>query len=114
MFEAQLKQATLLKKIIEAIKDLVQDANWDCSNTGISLQAMDSSHVSLVSMLLRSEGFENFRCDRTLSLGINTANMAKILKCAGNEDVITIKAEDNADVVTFVFENKDTDKVADF
>jgi len=114
MFEAQLKQGALLKKIIDAIKELVTDANWDCSNTGISLQAMDSSHVSLVSLLLRSEGFEHFRCDRTLSLGINTANMAKILKCAGNDDMVTIKAEDNADVVALVFENKDSDKVSDF
>ena len=31
--------------------------------------------------------------------------MAKILKCAGNDDVITIKAGDNADTVTFVFES---------
>jgi len=115
MFEAKLSQASLLKKIIESIKELVTDANWDCSNTGISLQAMDSSHVSLVSMVLRSEGFEgSYRCDRTLSLGINTANMAKILKCAGNDDSVTIKAEENADVVTFLFDNKDGDKVADF
>jgi len=76
---------------------------------------MDSSHVSLVSMVLRSEGFEPpYRCDRTLSLGINTANMAKILKCAGNDDTVTIKAEENADVMTFLFDNKDGDKVADF
>ena len=30
--------------------------------------------------------------------------MAKILKCASNDDIITIKAGDNADTVTFVFE----------
>ena len=30
--------------------------------------------------------------------------MSKILKCAGNDDVITIKADDTADTVTFVFE----------
>lgn len=31
--------------------------------------------------------------------------MGKMLKCAGNEDVITIKAEDNGDVVSFMFES---------
>jgi len=39
------------------MKDLVTDANFDCSNTGITLQAMDSSHVSLVSLMLRRDGF---------------------------------------------------------
>ena len=29
-----------------------------------------------------------------------------MLKCAGNDDIITMKADDNGDVVTFMFENK--------
>jgi proliferating cell nuclear antigen len=47
MFEARILQGALLKKIIEAIRELVQDANLDCSERGITMQAMDSSHVSL-------------------------------------------------------------------
>ena len=31
--------------------------------------------------------------------------MSKILKCASNDDIITIKADDDADTVTFVFES---------
>ena len=27
------------------------------------------------------------------------------MKCAGNDDVVTIRAEDNADTVNFVFES---------
>lgn len=30
--------------------------------------------------------------------------MSKILKCAGNEDIITLRAEDNADSLALVFE----------
>jgi DNA polymerase III sliding clamp (beta) subunit (PCNA family) len=106
MFEARLPKASLLKKILEAVKDLVTDANFDCTATGISLQAMDSAHVSLVALLLRHDGFEHYRCDRNLSLGINLTSMANILKCAGNDDVVTIKADDNGDSVTFIFESK--------
>ena len=29
-----------------------------------------------------------------------------MLKCAGNDDIITMKADDNGDTVTFMFENK--------
>ncbi|VDL66147.1 unnamed protein product [Nippostrongylus brasiliensis] len=50
MFEAKLANAALLKKIIEAIKDLVTDAPFDCSESAMCLQAMDSSHVALVSL----------------------------------------------------------------
>ena len=34
MFEARLAQGSLLKKIIDAIKDIVREVNWDCSSSG--------------------------------------------------------------------------------
>jgi len=114
MFEARLAQGSLLKKVLEAIKDLLTEATWDCISTGISLQAMDSSHVSLVSLMLRADGFDTFRCDRNLSMGINLSSMSKILKCAGNDDAITVKADDNADTITFMFESPNGEKVSDY
>ncbi|XP_030928263.1 proliferating cell nuclear antigen-like [Quercus lobata] len=114
MLELRLVQGSLLKKVLESVKDLVNDANFDCSATGFSLQAMDSSHVALVALLLRSEGFEHYRCDRNLSMGMNLNNMAKMLKCAGKDDIVTIKADDGGDTVTFMFESPTQDKIADF
>ena len=38
MFEARLPQGGLMKKILEAFKDLVGGANWDLSTEGMSLQ----------------------------------------------------------------------------
>lgn len=114
MFEARLVQSSILKKVLEAIKDLLNEATFDCSDSGIQLQAMDNSHVSLVSMNLRSDGFDKFRCDRNLSMGMNLTSMSKILKCAGNDDIITMKAQDNADTVTFVFESPNQEKVSDY
>lgn len=105
MLELRLTEAGLLKKVLESIKDLVNDANFDCSATGFSLQAMDSSHVALVSLLLRSDAFEHYRCDRSISMGMNLGNMAKMLRCASNDDIVTIKADDGSDTVTFMFES---------
>ncbi len=67
MFEARLVQCNLLKKVLESLKDLLNEATFDCSDSGIQLQAMDNSHVSLVSVSLRSDGFDKFRCDRQVS-----------------------------------------------
>lgn len=114
MFEARLNNATTLKKILDAIKDLLNEGTFDCSDSGLQLQAMDNSHVSLVSLTLRSDGFDKFRCDRNLSMGMNLGSMAKILKCANNDDTVTIKAQDNADTVTFMFESQNQEKVSDY
>lgn len=72
--------------MIDAIKDIVTDINLDCSSTGnllitndhqvlslspgISVQAMDSGHVCLVLIELGSDGFEPYRCDRNITLGL--------------------------------------------
>ncbi|KAL5287777.1 PCNA family protein [Megaselia abdita] len=114
MFEARLINATTLKKVLDAIKDLLTEATFDCSDSGIQLQAMDNSHVSLVSLTLRSDGFDKFRCDRNLSMGMNLASMSKILKCSNNNDTVTMKAQDNADSVTFMFESQNQEKVSDY
>lgn len=114
MFEARLVQGNLLKKVLEALKDLLNEATWDCADTGIQLQAMDNSHVSLVSVSLRADGFDKFRCDRQLSMGMNLTSMSKILRCAANDDIITVKAQDQADSVTFVFESPSQEKVSDY
>jgi len=36
-----------------------------------ALQAMDNSHVALVSLKLLAEQFESYRCDRNMPLGVN-------------------------------------------
>ncbi|MCJ1354653.1 MAG: proliferating cell nuclear antigen [Icmadophila ericetorum] len=98
----------------EAIKDLVQDCNFDCNDSGIALQAMDNSHVALVSMMLRAESFSPFRCDRNIALGINLTSLTKVLRCAQNEDILTLKAEDTPDVVNLVFENAESDRLSEY
>ena len=57
---------------------------------GISLQAMDSSHVALVSLNLSVDGFEKFRADTNMVLGVSIANLAKVMKLADNNDSITL------------------------
>ncbi|KAJ5617990.1 Proliferating cell nuclear antigen [Penicillium hordei] len=114
LLEARLEQASLLKRVVDAIKDLVQDCNFDCNDSGIALQAMDNSHVALVSMLLRAEGFSPYRCDRNIALGINLLSLTKVLRAAQNEDILTLKAEDSPDAVNLMFESAETDRLSEY
>lgn len=75
---------------------------------------MDNSHVALVSMMLKSESFSPFRCDRNIALGINLTALTKVLRCAANEDILTLKAEDTPDVVNMVFESKESDRLSEY
>lgn len=45
MFEARLPQSSTLKKLLEAVKELIEQANFDCGADGISLQVRFRGHV---------------------------------------------------------------------
>jgi len=114
MFEARLTNGVTMKQIIESIKDLVKDCNLDCSEEEVSIQSMDSAHVSLVAVRLGSGAFDHYRCDRPNALGLNTANMSKIFKMLNNDDTVTFKAEDEGDSLMLLFEGQKNDTIADF
>jgi proliferating cell nuclear antigen len=114
MFVAKLNESTLIKKLIESIKDIVSEINLEISPLGINLQAMDASHVALVTVSLSSEGFSEYRCDKTMNLGIQVANLWKLMKCGGNDDSITLKASSESSSLNIKFENKKLKKSCDF
>merc|ERR1712060_976691 len=114
VLEAQLQQAMLLKKVVDAMKDLCKDVNFDCSEKGLQVQSMDSSHVALVSLLLRESAFSDFKCDRPTSLGMNVDSLGKILKMCGQSDSLKLKWQNDADTVTFQCESGEEDRIAEF
>ena len=115
MLEARFGKGGEFKKIFEAIREIVNEGNFDCSHNGIAMQAMDSSHVALVALMLRSEAFQPFRCDRPMSLGISFTTLTKILKCASNDDSITMFSEnDKPDRLGLIFEDTKNDKVSEY
>lgn len=41
-----------------------------------------------------------------MPLGVNLTNLTKVLKCTKDDDMCTLKAEDEADVLNLVYEAK--------
>ncbi|KAL1242974.1 Proliferating cell nuclear antigen [Trichinella spiralis] len=114
MFEAKLASASTFKKVLEAIRELLTDATWDCRESGIALQAMDSSHVALVALKLRAEGFDEYRCDRSISLGLNLTNMSKIVKTAANDDSLVLRAKEDDDTLALIFQSPNEDRYCQY
>ena len=75
---------------------------------------MDNSHVALVSMMLKADSFSPFRCDRNIALGINLTSLTKVLRAAQNNDILTLKAEDAADVIELQFESVTSDRISEY
>lgn len=114
MIEGKFDESTLLKKIVDSIKDCVKLCNFNCTEHGITVQAVDDSRVLLVSLLVGQTAFSEYRCDRDVTLGIDLESFSKIIKCGNNEDYLTILAEDSPDSVMTIFEDKKKERVSEY
>ncbi|KAL9321713.1 hypothetical protein ACSQ67_009766 [Phaseolus vulgaris] len=90
-----------MKKVVECMNELVNEANFDRN----FVRTRDSTSLVIVALLLRSDGFEHYRCDHNISIGINLKNMIEMMKCVGNDDIMTTKVDDGGDTVNFMFES---------
>merc|ERR1712099_164843 len=81
---------------------------------GLQVQSMDSSHVALVSLMLRESAFVDFKCDRPTSLGMNIESLGKIFKMCGPNDSLKLRWQNDADTLNFQCESSDDDRIADF
>ena len=75
----------MFAKMIDGIKDLCNEGNIDFSVEGMQMQVMDSAHVSLCSMLMRTNMFKKYSCTTAMSLGINFKTLAMMLKSSTGE-----------------------------
>ncbi|KAL4683244.1 hypothetical protein H8957_006058 [Semnopithecus entellus] len=98
MFKVRLVQGSILKNVLEALKDLISEACQDISSNSSCISSGQLTHCS--------KGFNTCCCDCNLAIGMNLTSMFKILHCAGNEDVMTLGAEDNADTLDKVSDCK--------
>lgn len=114
MLETQLKQSDVLRKLFDSIKDIITQANIECRSTGMKMFTIDEQHISIVEFYLNADGFERYRCDRTVTLGIQLESLMKILRCGTNDDSVILRADDNGDTLNLVFESEKQDRVSEF
>ena len=93
-FKCEIFQAKDKHVIIDSLSSLVNEVNLEATSNGLSLQTMDSAHISLVSLNMKEEGFEEYRWDKNTVLGLNLLYFGKVLKLAKPNDVKTILANE--------------------
>ena len=60
--EAKTVQANAFRTLVEALKEVLNDANLEFDKTGLKIMAMDTSHTVLVYLKLDAEKFESYNC----------------------------------------------------
>lgn len=111
MFEVELKaeekskgvgtapeSLTLIKRILESLSELVEQAEIKASSKGLSIQVMDLMHVALADVFLSHSMFTRYRCDRDITIGVQLKTLVRILKGMTLEEngLFKIECDDSA------------------
>ena len=98
-----MKDTKFWKSCIGVIADLIEEATFKVTPTGLKMKAMDPSHVALVDFELPSNAFNEFMVDKPITLNINLAEMNKIMARAKLEDELTLEfdSSENRLILTF-------------
>lgn len=114
MVEIVFDQASFFKRIIDSLKGLVEDITFTCSPQSMDLQAMDISHVSLISISLPSEIFASYHCDSEMNLSFNVDVLNKVLKSAAGDDILKIMTEKPNEEIEIQLSTQNEDKNTKF
>lgn len=95
----------LLLQAVQAMKELVTEVSLEVfvskhregRGNEVLAQAMDSSHVSLVSLVMREDAFSHFRLvhskfenSAVVPLGVNLSHLSKALSCVEEDDCVLL------------------------
>jgi proliferating cell nuclear antigen len=83
------------RTLIDAIKDILTEANIEVDSEGMKIMATDGTQAVLVHMRLYAERFNEFMCVRKCILGVNMMNFNKMVKQIKNDESLVLFMERN-------------------
>lgn len=108
-------QSSIIRTLFEVIKECLADINIVITSDSFKITEMDSKKTSLVHLNLEAANFEDFKCEKTLVLGINSQNVFRLIKNAKNDDTITFFMYENSETKLWIsLENATTNRKTTF
>ena len=83
-----------LRTVVEAIKPIVDEAVFTATSDGITFRAMDASHVSLLDISWKRDGFLEYECNEEVTFGVRIDELLKLLRRIDREQQVEISIAD--------------------
>ena len=93
LFELKTVQSSAFRVLVEALKEILTDANIELDEHGLKVMAMDPTHTVLVHLKLDSNKFEKYYCANKLTIGVSMLCLFKLIKTMNNNDTLSLYIE---------------------
>jgi len=90
LFRIRTVKAAPFRTLIEALKDILTEANIEFDKDGMKIIGMDGTHAILVHLRLQADRFDEWYCPQKHILGVNMINLFKLVKTMSNNESIVL------------------------
>jgi proliferating cell nuclear antigen len=112
MVKARMSDSKVWKTCVGSMVNLIEEAAFKFTPSGIKMKAMDPSHIALVDFELPSDVFEEYSVKEQVVLGINLAEMDKVLSRSKAGDELGLELDEKQSRLMFTFRGASTRKLS--
>ena len=113
--ELIISEATLFKKALDAIKEFLPTTEMMVSADGLRINGMDTGKICFIDFFLSAEECDSISCPDSISLGISTGLITRILSVATTgSDSIKLSVSEDSDKLGLSIRNEATARQAEF
>ncbi len=97
----KFRDARTWRYMISSIEKIIEEGVFVANDEGLSLRALDTSHVIMVDLFYPKESFDEWKVPEEATFGISFKELSKILRRAQKNDELDLEIEDTSLKVTF-------------
>lgn len=112
MVTAKMADSKIWKTCVAAVGNLIEEAAFKFTPEGVKMRAMDPSHVALVDFELPAGAFAEYDVKQPAVLGINLAEMSKIMSRAKPQDELIFELDEEQNRLGLTFKGASTRRIS--
>ena len=102
LLKATLQNVQQFHKILKIISQWTSFGMLQCHEDGMTLQALDGSHISIVKMDLSRNFFRDFSCQNPVALGIHIESLCKLLTFCSTDRPIELYYQEHSNIMSII------------
>jgi proliferating cell nuclear antigen len=108
ILEIKTIQASTIKSVIDAMKEILMDVNLEFDENGMKIVALDNTHIVLIHLKLHADKFESYYCMKKIYVGINMLKFHMLIKTIQNGDILSLFIhKDDPNILGITIENNE-------
>tara|TARA_Y100000389_G_C17470948_1_gene530724 strand:+ start:2306 stop:3145 length:840 start_codon:yes stop_codon:yes gene_type:complete len=108
-------QASAFCKTVECLKEILNDTNITFDKDGLRIMTLDGLKTSLINMRMYATNFEKYICEHEIFVGVNMANLFKLIKSIENNDHLTLYVKrDEIYTLGIIINNSDKNRSTEY